>query len=243
MPKTPKNNAAFNHNQLDKCLTGIKGFDEITEGGLPKNRTNLISGRTGTRKTLLGIDFLINGAVNYNERGVFMSFEETEEELYKDVASLNLNLHGLVSQNKILLDYVLLERKDIQEKGEFNLEGLFVRLEHAIDSIGAKRVVLDSIESLFAGVTDAGILRLEIKRLFRWLKEKQVTAISTGELGQGSFTRHGLEEYISDCIILLDNTVLTISVAKPSEREFRRQRGRQPTRQTWLWPRRTLPRW
>ena len=196
MAKTPKKNTAFNHNQLDKCLTGIKGFDEITEGGLPKNRTTLFSGSTGTGKTLLGIDFLINGAVNYNERGVFMSFEETEEELYKDVASLNLNLQKLVSQKKILLEYVLLERKDIQEKGEFNLEGLFVRLEHAIDSIGAKRVVLDSIESLFAGVTDAGILRLEIKRLFRWLKEKQVTAIITGELGQGSFTRHGLEEYI-----------------------------------------------
>jgi circadian clock protein KaiC len=126
---------------------------------MPKNRATLFSGSTGTGKTLLGIDFLINGAVNYNERGVFMSFEETEEELYKDVTSLNLNLHLLVSQKKILLEYVLLERKDIQEKGEFNLEGLFVRLEHAIDSIGAKRIVLDSIESLFAGVTDAGILR------------------------------------------------------------------------------------
>jgi circadian clock protein KaiC len=204
MPKTSKKNTAF---KLDKCPTGIKGFDAITEGGLPKNRTTLFCGNTGTGKTLLGIDFLINGAVNYNERGVFMSFEETAEELYKDVASLNLNLQRLVSQKKILLEYVLLERKDIQEKGEFNLEGLFVRLEHAIDSIGAKRVVLDSIESLFAGVTDAGILRLEIKRLFRWLKEKQVTAIITGELAQGSFTRHGLEEYISDCIILLDNRV------------------------------------
>ncbi|HXM20455.1 MAG TPA: circadian clock protein KaiC [Terriglobales bacterium] len=207
MPKTAKKKRAFNHNQLHKCLTGIKGFDEITDGGLPKNRTTLFSGSTGTGKTLLGIDFLINGAINYNERGVFMSFEETEEELYKDVASLNLNLQGLVSQKKILLEYVLLERRDIQEKGEFNLEGLFIRLEHAIDSIGAKRVVLDSIESLFAGVTDGGILRLEIKRLFRWLKQKQVTAIITGELGQGSFTRHGLEEYISDCIILLDNRV------------------------------------
>jgi circadian clock protein KaiC len=204
MPKTSKKNTAF---KLDKCPTGIKGFDAITEGGLPKNRTTLFCGNTGTGKTLLGIDFLINGAINYNERGVFMSFEETAEELYKDVASLNLNLQRLVSQKKILLEYVLLERKDIQEKGEFNLEGLFVRLEHAIDSIGAKRVVLDSIESLFAGVTDAGILRLEIKRLFRWLKEKQVTAIITGELAQGSFTRHGLEEYISDCIILLDNRV------------------------------------
>jgi len=207
MLKTPKKKRAFNHYQLHKTPTGIKGFDEITEGGLPKNRTTLFSGSTGTGKTLLGIDFLINGATRYDESGVFMSFEETEDELYEDVASLNLNLQKLVSQKKILLDHVLLERRDIQEKGEFNLEGLFVRLEHAIDSIGAKRVVLDSIESVFAGVTDAGILRLEIKRLFRWLKEKQVTAIVTGELAQGSFTRHGLEEYISDCIILLDNRV------------------------------------
>src|ERR1022692_4457323 len=194
MLKTPKKKRAFNYYQLHKTPTGIKGFDEITEGGLPKNRTTLFSGSTGTGKTLLGIDFLINGAIDYNERGVFMSFEETEDELYKDVASLNMNLQGLVSQKKILLEYVLLERRDIQGKGEFNLEGLFIRIEHAI-------------ESLFAGVTDAGILRLEIKRLFRWLKDKQVTAIITGELGQGSFTRHGLEEYISDCIILLDNRV------------------------------------
>ena len=207
MPKTRKKKTDFSRSQLQKCPTGIKGFDEITEGGLPKNRTTLFSGSTGTGKTLLGIDFLIHGAVQYNERGVFMSFEETEEELYKDVASLNLNLKGLVSQKKILLECVRLERRDIQEKGEFNLEGIFIRLEHAIDSIGAKRVVLDSIESLFAGVKDAGILRLEIKRLFRWLKNKEVTAIITGELAQGFYTRHGLEEYISDCIILLDNRV------------------------------------
>jgi circadian clock protein KaiC len=207
MPKTPKKESAFSHNQLHKCPTGIKGFDQITEGGLPNNRTTLICGGAGTGKTLWGIDFLINGAINYNEPGIFMSFEETEDQLYKDVASLNLDLRGLVSRNKILLEYVLLERTDIQESG-FNLEGILIRLEHAINSIGAKRVVLDSIESLFAGLTDAGILRLEIKRLFRWLKEKQVTAIVTGELGQGSYTRHGLEEYISDCIILLDNRVV-----------------------------------
>ncbi len=207
MLKASKQSSAGKRNQLPKCLTGIKGFDEITEGGLPKNRVTLICGSTGTGKTLLGIDFLINGAVVYNEPGVFMSFEETDDELYKDVASLNFDLKGLVSQKKILLDYVLLERRDIQEKGEFNLEGIFVRLEQAIESIGAKRVVIDSIESLFAGVTDAGILRLEIKRLFRWLKNKHVTAIITGELRQGAYTRHGLEEYISDCIILLDNRV------------------------------------
>ena len=206
MPKTPKTPKALTPNQIPKCPTGIKGFDQITEGGLPKNRTTLISGSAGSGKTLWGIDFLINGALHYNEPGIFMSFEETEDELYKDVASLNLDLRGLVSQRKILLEYVLLERRDIQET-DFNLEGLLIRLEQAIDSIGAKRVVLDSIESLFAGLTDAGILRLEIKRLFRWLKGKHVTAIITGEPGQGAFTRHGLEEYISDCIILLDNRV------------------------------------
>ena len=205
MPETAKQTKALH--QMHKCPTGITGFDEITGGGLPQNRITLICGGTGSGKTLLGIDFLINGATNYSEPGIFMSFEETEEELYKNVASLNLDLQGLVSHKKLLLEYVLLERRDMQDKGDFNLEGLFIRLEHAIDSIGAKRVVLDSTESLFAGVTDAGILRLEIKRLFRWLKDKHVTAIVTGELGSGSYTRHGLEEYISDCIILLDNRV------------------------------------
>ena len=155
----------------------------------------------------MGIDFLVNGAIDYKERGVFMSFEETEAELYEDIASLNLDLHGLVSKKQIGFEYVILDRNDVQEQGEFNLEGLFIRLELAIDSIGAKRVVLDSIESLFAGIIDAGVLRLEIKRLFSWLKQKHVTTIITGEQGQNSFTRHGLEEFISDCIILLDNRV------------------------------------
>ena len=208
MPKPSKKKTALHPKKLDKCPTGIKGFDEITEGGIPKNSVTLFCGGTGTGKTILGIDFLINGASDYNEPGIFMSFEETEDELHKDVASLNLDLQGLVSQKKIRFEYVLLERRDIQESGEFNLEGLFVRLEAAIDSIGAKRVVLDSTESLFAGIADAGILRLEIKRLFRWLKEKKVTAIITGEMAQGAYTRHGLEEYISDCIIFLDNRVV-----------------------------------
>ena len=206
--KTPKTPSHPSHRgRLQKCPTGIKGFDEITEGGLPRNGVTLVSGGAGSGKTLLGIDFLVNGVIHFKERGVLMSFEETEDEIYQDVASLNLDLHGLVSKNEIRFEHVLLDRNDIQEKGEFNLEGLFIRLELAIDSIGAKRVVLDSIESLFAGITDTGILRLEIKRLFRWLKQKQVTAIITGEQGQNSFTRHGLEEFISDCIILLDNRV------------------------------------
>ena len=206
MNKTTKQKIPPKLNKLPKCLTGIKGFDEVTEGGLPKNRTTLISGGAGSGKTLFGIDFLINGAINYKEPGVFMSFEETADELYKDVASLNLDLKGLVSQKKIMLEHVVLERTDIQEK-DFNLEGLLIRLEYAIESVNAKRVVLDSIESLFAGITDNGILRLEIKRLFRWLKEKQVTAIVTGEPGQDSYTHHGMEQYIADCIILLDNRV------------------------------------
>jgi len=205
--KTTKGKTTTKRNKLLKCPTGIKGFDEITEGGLPQNGSTLVSGNPGSGKTLFGVDFLIRGATDYNEPGVLMSFEETEDELYKNVASLNMDLKGFVSQKKIVLEHVVLERKDIEEI-DFNLEGIFVRLEDAIDSIGAKRVVLDSIESLFAGITDLGILRLEIKRLFRWLKEKKVTAIFTGEAAKkGSYTRHGLEEYISDCIILLDNRV------------------------------------
>ncbi|MHB9008138.1 MAG: circadian clock protein KaiC [Limisphaerales bacterium] len=206
MTQSIKQSKAVKHNQTHKCPTGIKGFDQITEGGLPKNRITLISGSAGSGKTLFGLDFLIKGAIHYNEPGVCISFEETEAELYKDVASLNLDLPGLVSRKKILVEHVVLERRDIQES-DFNLEGLLIRLEQAIDAIGAKRVILDSIESLFAGLTEAGILRLEIKRLFRWLKKKQVTTIVTGESGQDSYTRHGLEEYLSDCIILLDNRV------------------------------------
>ena len=207
MAKTTKEKIISKRNHLLKCLTGIKGFDEITEGGLPQNATTLVSGNAGSGKTLFGVDFLIKGATDYKEPGILMSFEETEQELFKNVYSLNMDLEGLVSQKKIVLVHVILDRKEIQET-DFNLEGLFVRLEEAIDSIGAKRVVLDSLESIFAGITDMGILRLEIKRLFRWLKTKQVTAIVTGEQGkEGSFTRHGLEEYISDCIILLDNRV------------------------------------
>ena len=206
MSKAHKETQNTSPRGLQKCPTGIKGFDEITEGGLPKNRTTLLCGGPGSGKTLLGIDFLVKGANGYDEPGVFLSFEETKDELYTDVASLNLNLRELVSKKKIQIEHVLLERKDVEEN-DFNLEGLLVRLEHAIDSIGAKRVVIDSIESPFAGITDTGILRLEIKRLFRWLKEKQVTAIVTGEPGPSFYTRHGLEEYISDCIILLDNRV------------------------------------
>ncbi len=190
-----------------KCPTGIQGFDEITEGGLPRNRITLLSGGTGTGKTLLGIDFLIGGATRYDEPGVFMSFEENADELFADVASLNFDLQSLVARQKIALEHVPLKRSEMQSTVEFNLEGIFVRLELAIDSIGAKRVVLDSIDSLFAGASDAGILRLEITRLFRWLKNKNVTTLITGEATDGTYTRHGLEAHISDCIIFVDNRV------------------------------------
>ncbi len=206
MRKTSKKKTVTKPKALDKCPTGIEGLDEVTQGGFPKNRTTLVSGAAGSGKTLLGIDFLIKGATGFKESGVFMSFEETEDELFKDVASLSTDLPKLIAQKKIIVEHVILVRKDVQE-ADFNLEGIFVRLEHAIDSIGAKRVVLDSIESLFSGITDAGILRIEIKRLFRWLKNKGVTSIVTGEPGEGAFTRHGLEEFVSDCIILLDNRV------------------------------------
>jgi circadian clock protein KaiC len=207
MPRPSSKTKTFKPQKLAKCPTGIVGFDQITNGGIPKNNITLICGGPGSGKTLFGLDFMIKGAFTYNEPGVFMSFEETEEELHRDVASLNLNLASLVSQRKIVLEHVVFERRDILDPA-LNLEGILVRLEHAIDSVGAKRVVLDSIESLFAGIADAGILRLEIKRLFRWLKEKHVTAIITSEPGpNGSYSRHGLEEYISDCIIFLDNRV------------------------------------
>jgi circadian clock protein KaiC len=162
MGKITKKKITPKSNKLLKSPTGIKGFDEITEGGLPKNRTTLVSGNAGSGKTLFGIDFLIKGATDFNEPGILLSFEETEDEIFKDVASLNMDLQGLVLSKKILLEHVILEHKDIQE-ADFNLEGLLVRLEYAIDSIGAKRVVLDSLESLFASVTNIGILRLEIK--------------------------------------------------------------------------------
>jgi len=206
MQKTPKKKIAPNHKTIEKCPTGIAGFDQITEGGLPRNRTTLITGSPGSGKTLWGIDFVVAGAIQYNEPGVYISFEETVEELYEDVASVNLDLRGLVSQKKIHVEHIILERRDIQEN-DFNLEGIFIRLEHAIDSIGAKRVVLDSIESLFAGLTDSGILRIEVKRLFRWLRDKKVTTIITSEPGKGLYSRHGLEEYVSDCLLFLDNRV------------------------------------
>ena len=192
---------------LQKVPTGIQGFDEITNGGLPKGRPTLVCGGAGSGKTLLGIEFLVRGATQFNEPGVFMSFEESAEELTKNVASLGFDLNRLTASKRLLVDYVHIERSEIEETGEYDLEGLFIRLGNAIDSIGAKRVVLDTIESLFAGLPNPSILRAELRRLFRWLKKKGMTAIITGERGDNALTRHGLEEYVSDCVILLDHRV------------------------------------
>src|SRR5262247_359838 len=192
---------------LPKTPTGIQGLDEITFGGLPKGRPTLVCGSAGCGKTLLSMEFLVHGAIKFNEPGVFIAFEETEEDLRKNVASLGYDLRELTSSNKLVVDYVHIERSEIEETGEYDLEGLFVRLGYAIDSIGAKRVVLDTVEAIFASLANQSILRAELRRLFRWLKDRGVTAIITGERGEGTLTRQGLEEYVSDAVILLDHRV------------------------------------
>lgn len=189
---------------LEKCPTGIKGLDEITKGGLPKGRPTLICGSAGCGKTLFAMEFLLRGALDYGEHGVFMTFEETPEDLAKNFISLGFDINDMMSRGLIAMDHVYIERSEIEETGEYDLEGLFIRLGNAIDSIGAKRVVLDTIEALFSGLTNAAIIRAELRRLFHWLKERGVTAIVTGESGDKMLTRYGLEEYVADCVILLD---------------------------------------
>ena len=189
---------------LQKSATGIKGLDEITNGGLPRGRTTLVCGAAGSGKTMLAMEYLVHGAQDYGEPGVFMAFEETEEELAKNFASLGFDLTDLVERKLLHLEHVFVERSEIEETGEYDLEGLFIRLGYAIDSIGANRVVLDTIEALFAGLSNKSILRAELRRLFRWLKDKGVTVIVTGERGESTLTRQGMEEYVSDCVILLD---------------------------------------
>ncbi|MEO5334914.1 MAG: circadian clock protein KaiC [Magnetococcus sp. YQC-5] len=208
--KAIKNNtvlASASRQQLPKSRTGIQGLDEITGGGLPTGRPTLICGGAGCGKTLLAMEFLVRGARDFNAPGVFMAFEESVKDLIDNVASLGFDLDGLVAQGKLALDYVCVERSEIVMTGEYDLEGLFIRLGYAIDSIGAKRVVLDTIESLFVNLPNQSILRAELRRLFIWLKEKGVTAVITGERGDGQLTRHGLEEYVSDCVIVLDHRV------------------------------------
>lgn len=190
--------------ELAKSPTGIAGLDEITLGGLPKGRPTLVCGKAGCGKTLMAVEFLVHGAVEYGEPGVFMSFEESVSELVENVTSLGWNLKTLIEQRKIAIDYVHIDRSSIEETGEYDLEGLFVRLGYAIDSIKAKRVVLDTIEVLFGGLSNQAMVRSELRRLFLWLKDKGVTAIITGESGENTLTRQGIEEYVSDCVIRLD---------------------------------------
>jgi circadian clock protein KaiC len=193
---------------LPKVRTGIEGLDEITGGGLPAGRPTLVAGNAGSGKTMLAVEFLVRGATQFGEPGVFMMFEESAAELAANVRSLGFDLEELAAQKKIALDYVHIERNEIEETGEYDLEGLFIRLGHAIDSIGAKRVVLDTLEALFAGLSNHGILRSELRRLFRWMKDRGLTAIITGEKGEGNaVTRYGLEEYVADCVIVLDQRI------------------------------------
>jgi len=202
---TEVNTTHINSAGLEKSPTGIGGLDEITNGGLPKGRPTLIAGGAGSGKTLMSMQFLAQGALRYDEPGIFVAFEESAEELIKNFVSLGVNLEDLTSRKKILIDYVYIDSTEIEETGEYDLEGLFIRLGSAIDSIGAKRVVLDTIEVLFSGFKNYAILRSELQRLFRWLKSRGVTAIVTGERGDNKLTRFGLEEYVADCVILLDS--------------------------------------
>jgi circadian clock protein KaiC len=203
-----KKQELHNYPTLPKTPTGIIGLDEITQGGLPKGRPTLVCGEAGCGKTLMSLEFIIRGALEFNEPGVFMAFEEKAEELAMNVASLGYDLDKLQAEKKIKLDHVHIDRSEIEETGEYDLDGLFIRLNYAIDSIGAKRVVLDTLENLFSGLNNQTVLRAELRRLFHWLKEKGVTAIITGERGEGKLTRQGLEEYVSDCVILLDHRVI-----------------------------------
>jgi circadian clock protein KaiC len=195
------------HAQLVKAPTGIVGLDEVLAGGLPAGRPTLVAGGPGAGKTLFGITFLVNGAVHFDEPGVLMTFEQKAEELADDVASLGFDLPALVEQGRLSIDYVEIERSEIEETGEYDLEGLFVRLDYAVRSIGAKRVVLDTVESLFGGLQNELILRAELRRLLRWLRERQLTVVITGERGATTITRHGLEEYVTDAVIQLDHRV------------------------------------
>ena len=200
----PKQLVELPDGPLPKVPSGIQGLDQITDGGLPQGRATLVSGDVGCGKTVFGVQFLIHGALDYNEPGVLMTFEETPGELVQNMYALGFDLKALVEQGKLSLHYVHIDRREIEETGEYDLEGLFVRLNYAIDTIGAKRVVMDTIESIFSGFSNEAILRAELRRLFRWLKDKGVTTVITAESEAGNLSRHGLEEFLSDCVIRLD---------------------------------------
>lgn len=199
---------ASDREPLQKSLTGVNGLDEVTYGGLPTGRPTLVCGAAGCGKTLLAMEFLVNGAMKYDEPGIFVSFEERPEELAENVRSLGYDLPAMIEERKLGMEYVEVDPLETFETGDYNLDALFIRLGLAIDTIGAKRIVLDTVETLFGGLTNHSIVRAELRRLFRWLKERGVTAIVTCERGDGTLTRHGIEEYVSDCVIVLDHRVI-----------------------------------
>jgi circadian clock protein KaiC len=192
---------------ITKAATGIEGFDELTLGGLPQGRPTLVCGSAGCGKTLFASTFLINGVRDYGEPGVFVTFEERPGDIVENVASLGFGLDDLVHEKKIHIEHIAIDPSELAEVGDYDLEALFLRLELAVAEIGAKRIVLDTIESLFSAFSNPAILRAEIRRLFDWLKDRGLTAVITGERGDGTLTRQGLEEYVSDCVILLDHRV------------------------------------
>jgi circadian clock protein KaiC len=193
--------------RLEKAPTGISGLDEVMGGGVPVGRPTLVCGSAGCGKSLFAVEFLVRGAMDHGEHGVLMTFEETQHDIEKNVSSLGFDVAKLIAQKKLFIDHVHVARAEIDENGEYDLDGLFIRLQHAVDQVGAKRVVLDTIETLFSGFNNQGILRAELRRLFSWLKQRNLTTVITGERGEGALTRHGLEEYVSDCVILLDHRV------------------------------------
>jgi circadian clock protein KaiC len=201
-------NATRSSRALPKALTGIQGLDEITNGGLPRGRPTLVSGSAGSGKTLFGLEFLVRGATQYDEPGVFMSFEETLPDLTNNAASLGFDLNGLVADKKLFMDHVHVSRSEISETGEYDLDGLFIRIADAVERVGAKRIVLDTLEALFAELPNPGILRAEIRRLFAWLKQKGLTTVITAERDRpDTLTRNGIEEFVSDCVIVLDHRI------------------------------------
>ena len=202
-----RNGSGHVSGELPKTPTGISGLDDVTGGGLPQGRSTLVCGPAGCGKTLLAMEFLVRGITQFNEPGVFVAFEETVDDLTANVASLGFDLTQLEADGKLVVDHVSVVREEMAETGDWDLDGLFVRIGAAIDKVGAKRVVIDTIETLFGAFSNTAILRSELRRLFGWLKERGVTSVITGERGDGTLTRHGIEEYVSDCVIVLDHRV------------------------------------
>ncbi|WP_240236172.1 circadian clock protein KaiC [Nocardioides sp. CFH 31398] len=193
---------------LEKAATGIEGFDDITFGGLPRARATIVTGAAGSGKSMFGVEFLAQGARAYGEPGVLLSFEETADELVANAASIGVDLRAMADEGTLVVDSAAGDLDDLVQSGAFDLEGLLLRLAAAIDAVGARRVVLDTVETLFSTLPDETTVRREFARLLRWLKERDLTVVVTAERGQqGRLTRHGIEEYVSDCVVVLDHRV------------------------------------